>query len=350
MTMLIYRYREFQSKVINVNISQWGEKKLIQEIAALVDSELCEEGLVGIGDDAAVTVLTPGKRLVTTTDMLVESIHFLRGSIPPFDLGYKALAVNLSDLAAMGARARYIYVSLALNKETEVGFVLDFYRGLKSLADRFEVQVVGGDTVGSPGPLVISITAQGEADKVLLRSGANPGDVLCVTGTLGASAAGLQLLLDPLPDCPAAIRQEALQGHYRPVPRLPEGHFLASTGAVTAAIDLSDGILKDLGEICERSGCGAALQEKLLPLSFAAQTVAALTGKDPLDLALSGGEDYELLLAVKRECFSWLAGEFAARFGTPLYEIGETCDGNEIIMIKADGEREKLAYGGFTHF
>jgi thiamine-monophosphate kinase len=336
--------------VKNVNISHWGEKKMIREIAALVDSGLCEEGFVGIGDDAAVTVLTPGKRLVTTTDMLVEGIHFLRGAVTAFDLGYKALAVNLSDLAAMGAKARYLYVSLALNKETEVDFVLDFYRGLKSLADRFAVQVAGGDTVGSPGPLVISITAQGEGDKVLLRSGANPGDVLCVTGTLGASAAGLLLLLNPLTVCSAAVRQEALQAHYRPVPRLPEGQYLAATGVVTAAIDLSDGLLKDLGEICERSGCGAVLREKQLPLSFAAQTVAALTGKDPLDLALSGGEDYELLLAVKRECFPWVAGEFASRFGTPLYEIGEMCDSAEILMIKADGEREKLVFRGFTHF
>jgi thiamine-monophosphate kinase len=282
--------------------------------------------------------------------MLVEGIHFLRGAVTAFDLGYKALAVNLSDLAAMGAKARYLYVSLALNKETEVDFVLDFYRGLKSLADRFAVQVAGGDTVGSPGPLVISITAQGEGDKVLLRSGANPGDVLCVTGTLGASAAGLLLLLNPLTVCSAAVRQEALQAHYRPVPRLPEGQYLAATGVVTAAIDLSDGLLKDLGEICERSGCGAVLREKQLPLSFAAQTVAALTGKDPLDLALSGGEDYELLLAVKRECFPWVAGEFASRFGTPLYEIGEMCDSAEILMIKADGEREKLVFRGFTHF
>lgn len=333
-----------------MNISHWGEKKMIREIAALVEPGSFEEGVVGIGDDAAVTVLTPGQRLVTTTDMLVEGIHFLRGAVPAYDLGYKALAVNLSDLAAMGAKARYLYVSLALNKETEADYVLDFYRGLKSLADRFAVQVVGGDTVGSPGPLVISITAQGEADKVLLRSGASPGDVLCVTGPLGASAAGLSLLLNPLPGCSAAVRQEALQAHYRPVPRLPEGQYLAATGVVTAAIDLSDGVLKDLGEICERSGCGAVLREKQLPLSFAAQAVAALTGKDPMDLALSGGEDYELLLAVKRECFPWVAGEFAARFGTPLYEIGEICDGGEIIMIKADGEREKLLFRGFAHF
>ncbi len=333
-----------------MNIGQWGEKKLIREIAALMDSGLCEEGFVGIGDDAAVTVPTPGKRLVTSTDMLVEGVHFLRGAVPAYDLGYKALAVNLSDLAAMGAKARYLYVSLALSKDADVDFVLDFYRGLKSLADRFAVRVVGGDTVGSPGPLVISITVQGEANQVLLRSGAKPGDILCVTGTLGTSAAGLLLLIDPPSDCPETVRQEALNGHYRPVPRLPEGQFLAATGAVTAAIDLSDGCLQDLGEICERSGCGALLREKQLPVSFAAQAVAALTGRNPLDLALSGGEDYELLLAVKKECFAWLAGEFAVRFGTPLYEIGETCAGSELIMIKPDGEREKLVFRGFSHF
>jgi len=333
-----------------VNIGQWGEKRMIREIAAFVEHGLSDEGVVGIGDDAAVTVLTPGKRLVTTTDMLVEGIHFLRGAVPAYDLGYKALAVNLSDLAAMGAKARYLYVSLALHRETDVDFVLDFYRGLKELADRFAALVVGGDTVGSPGPLVISITAQGEAEDVLLRSGASPGDVLCVTGALGTSAAGLLLLLNQFPDCPAAVRQEALRGHYRPVPRLPEGEFLAATGVVTAAIDLSDGIVKDLGEICEKSGCGAILREKQLPVSSVAQAVSELTGRNPSDLALSGGEDYELLLAVKKEGFAWLAVEYAARFGTPLYEIGEICASEDLLLIKADGEREKLVFRGFNHF
>jgi len=333
-----------------VNVGQWGEKRLIREIAELVAPVLGEEGLVGIGDDAAVTVLTPGKRLVTTTDMLVEGVHFLRDAVSADDLGHKALAVNLSDLAAMGAEARYVYVSLALTKETDVEFILDFYRGLKALADRFAVLLVGGDTVGSPGPLVVSITAQGEAGKVLLRSGASPGDVLCVTGMLGASAAGLLLLLNPQLDCPAEVRQEALSAHFRPVPRLREGQFLAATGAVTAAIDLSDGVLKDLGEICERSGCGAVLHERKIPVSPAARQLASLAGKNYLDLALSGGEDYELLLAVKKECFAWLAGEFATRFGTPLYEIGQISDGEEILMITAAGARERIEARGFAHF
>lgn len=334
-----------------MKIGELGERELIKKIALIVAPDGLEEGTVGIGDDAAVTPLASGQRLVTTTDMLVEGIHFLAGADSAAGLGHKALAVNLSDLAAMGASARYAFVSLALPGSTDVEFVLDFYRGMKETADRYGVRVMGGDTVGSPGPLVIGVTVQGEVRDggAMLRSGARPGDFLCVTGRLGASAAGLLLLLQNQ-ECPEKERRQALSAHLRPVPRLAEGEFLSATGAVTAAVDLSDGLLKDLFEICEQSGCGALLYEKDIPVHPAALCVATLQGSAPLDLALSGGEDYELLFAVAPERFAGLVRDYAARFQNPLYRIGEITSGDEILMVTRSGKKEKIIFKGFKHF
>lgn len=333
-----------------MKISQLGEQALIKQIADLWGHSPAPDSL-GIGDDAALVKPQEGMWQVITKDMLVEGIHFLLPAMAPADLGYKSLAVNISDIAAMGGLPRHAYVGLALPKETDVAFVLEFYRGMKMAADPFGMRVSGGDTVGSPGPVVISITAQGEVmrENAMLRSGASPGDLLFVTGPLGASAAGLLLLLHQV-NCPAEIRQQAMEAHLRPRPRVAEGNFLAQSGAVTAAMDLSDGLVKDLGEICEASGCGATVYQEQLPVHPAAATIAALRNLPSETLALNGGEDYELLLAVRPDAAAVLESDYRQRFGVNLLPIGEITKEPGTYMITKEGKREKLSFTGFQHF
>ena len=223
-----------------MKINEIGEQALIKEIAALTASTADREG-VGIGDDAALTRVADGTFVATSKDMLVEGVHFLLPGITAQDLGFKALAVNLSDLAAMGAKPRHAFVALALPAGTECEFVLDFFRGMMELAKSYGIAISGGDLVASPGPLVVSVTVQGEVrrEQALLRRGARPGELVCTTGSLGASAAGLALLLQDIP-CSDKVRAAALQAHFRPRPRVREGLWLAAGGVVTTAIDISD--------------------------------------------------------------------------------------------------------------
>ena len=333
-----------------MKISDLGERTLIKKIAQLAAKTVSPD-MVGIGDDAAVTRLSQGSWLVTSKDLLVEGIHFLLPEISAQDLGHKSLAVNLSDLAAMGSIPRQVYVALALPAHLDSEFVLAFYEGLTALAEHFKVAVCGGDTVASPGPLVVSITAQGEVrrEEVLLRSGAQPGDVLCTTGPLGASAAGLLLLQADI-DCPTALRRSALQAHYRPWPRVEEGLWLARQGVVTAAIDISDGLLKDVQEICEASRCGVLLREEKIPTHPVAEALAPLYNQAPLTLALNGGEDYELLFTVPRHAFSALAQAYQERFQTRIYMLGEMTQERKVQMITKEGNWEKLEFTGYQHF
>ncbi|MHB1256506.1 MAG: thiamine-phosphate kinase, partial [Dethiobacteraceae bacterium] len=336
--------------VILMQIGDLGERALIKKIVELLSS-CAGPGEVGIGDDAALVKPGDGMWLLTTKDLLVEGVHFLLSAGSAADLGYKSLAVNVSDIAAMGGKPRHAYIGLAIPKETTVEFILDFYRGVKEVADRYGMFISGGDTVASPGPLVISVTVQGEAkrENVLLRSGASPGDILCVTGPLGASAAGLAIILHQL-DCPEDLRKEALFSHTRPTPRVPEAAYLAESGAVSAAMDISDGLLKDLEEICEASDCGAVIYEEQLPIHRAARAVAALQGISPAQLALNGGEDYELLISVRPDQDDLLAQGYVSRFATGLQSFGKICEEKGIWLIKKEGKREKLSFTGFQHF
>ncbi|NLM52266.1 MAG: thiamine-phosphate kinase [Firmicutes bacterium] len=333
-----------------MKIGKIGERALINEIAALV-AKTADKQVIGIGDDAALTPVSADCWLATSKDMLIEGIHFLLPEITAKDLGYKSLAVNLSDLAAMGAKPRHAYVALALPPETEHEFVLAFYQGMLELAERFNVTICGGDLVASPGPMVISVTVQGEVPKTcaLLRRGASAGDIVCTTGPLGASAAGLLLLTHKI-QCSQAVRTAALQAHYRPWPRVEEAMWLAQTGMVTSAIDLSDGLLKDILEVLEQNKCGVLLEAEKIPIHPAAVKVAASLAKPAWELALNGGEDYELLCTVKAAHFAELTRAYEARFAQPLYALGRLTAEREIRMITKEGKWEKIEFTGFKHF
>lgn len=333
-----------------MQIADLGERALIKKIVELL-GHCAAPGEVGIGDDAALVKPGEGMWLLTTKDLLVEGVHFLLSAGSAVDLGYKSLAVNVSDIAAMGGVPRHAFIGLAIPSATTVEFILDFYRGVKEVADKYGMLISGGDTVASPGPLVVSVTVQGEVkrENVLLRSGASPGDILCVTGPLGASAAGLAIILHQL-ECPEDLRSEALLFHARPTPRVVEAAYLAESGGVSAALDISDGLLKDLEEICEASGCGAVIYEEQLPIHRAARAVAALQGSSPRQLVLSGGEDYELLISVRPSQYDLLAQEYVSRFATELHAFGKICEESGIWLIKEEGKREKLSFTGFQHF
>ena len=249
---------------------------------------------LGIGDDAAAWAPTPGSLVVATTDMLVEGIHFRLDWTSPRDLGWKSLAVNLSDLAAMGATPGRALVSVAL-LPGQAALVEAMYEGIGELARLTGTRVVGGDTVRTSGPLVVNVALVGEADpgRLLRRDGAVPGDVLMLTGRVGASAAGLALLLEGDPERLARPEAEPLlAAHHRPVPMLAAGRKLAELG-VRCAIDVSDGVASEAWHLARAGGVAIALDVGLLPLD--ASAVAILGESAARRLAVSGGEDYQLL-------------------------------------------------------
>lgn len=275
-----------------MNIGALGEFGLIGKIAERVGNK---DGVrCGIGDDAAVLDPSAGAVQLMTSDMLLEDVHFDLAYTPPELLGRKSLAVNLSDMGAMGGQPRWFLLSLGIPPATDTGFLDLFIKGMLEMADSFEVALVGGDTCASKSGLVISITLIGEQQpgKIRYRNGAVPGDLICVTGTLGDSSLGLAELRGGV-SCGAAVSR-----HLDPVPRCREGLMLAEAGIPTSMIDLSDGLLADLGHILKGSAVGATLDLDRLPLSEYFLRNADSYFSDQLQPALSGGEDYELLFTV----------------------------------------------------
>lgn len=304
--------------------------------------------VAGIGDDAALLPGTGEDQLVLTTDALVEGVHFHSRWMPPDALGWKALAVNVSDLAAMGARACWALVTLGLPAGISPGVVEDLYVGLDEMGAESEVVVAGGDTVSSP-TLFVSVALAGTVAPgiALRRQGARPGDVLLVTGPLGASAAGLALL-ESGAKVPREL-QPLVRAHLRPVPRLAAGRRLAQERLATAAIDLSDGLGGDLRHLCRESRVGARVYLDRLPITEPTRQAAAGLGADALAWAVSGGEDYELLLAVPPEQVEQ-AREALLATGCQPAVIGECLPASEGIRAVRPGGRLAELPGGFTQF
>ena len=270
-----------------MKINEIGEFGLIESIKKGCITSL--EGVVkGIGDDCAVFRASSGRVLLLTTDMLVEDIHFLSNTITPYQLGRKAIAVNLSDIAAMGGKPLVILISLAVPAQTEVEEIKELYRGMSDICGLYGVDIVGGDTVASPDNLIINVSLVGDANEqeVLYRSGARPGDKVYLTGTIGDSSAGLSILKHKI-SSQDYLREYFIKAHNEPEPLIETGKVIAGSQLATAMIDLSDGLLSDLGHICEQSEVGALLEREKIPLSQELKGLAAHAGFDPLDFALS---------------------------------------------------------------
>lgn len=323
-----------------MKLEELGEFGLIDRIAQGVAPSASVP--LGIGDDAAALLPTPHTVTLITCDLLLEGVHFDLSFCDPRTLGRKSLSVNLSDLAAMGARPRQFLLGLALPAGLPVEFMDLFMAGLLEQAGRFGVTLVGGDTCASKGGLAISVTALGEQrpELVLKRSGARVGDLIYLSGTVGDAAAGLGELR-------RGVRHGFLVSRQLdPQPRVAAGVALAEQELASAMIDVSDGVVADLGHICRLSGVGARLELAGLPLS---DQYRADCAPDPFALALSGGEDYELLFCVPREK-GGAVEELFRSLGLRVSRIGKVVEGQGVEMVTPEGHPYRAALHGFDHF
>ena len=310
------------------------------------------DGIVkAIGDDAAAFRSDPEQLSLITTDLLVERIHFLREAISGFDLGYKALAVNLSDIAAMGGTAREAFISIAIPDDCQLDYLDNIYDGIRSLAAEYDVNVLGGDTTRSKIDLIINIVIMGVVTEVelLCRDAARPADVIFSTGFLGDSKAGLHLILNQIAADSEGLKS-LLQAHNLPRPHLEEGRFLACQTGVHAAIDTSDGLSSDLGHITQESKVGACLYADKIPISQNLKDFCARFDVDPVDYALSGGEDYTLLCTVAPDRAEDIARDFEKKFKRPLFAIGEITTDKQFTLIYPDGKIRPITPTGWDHF
>lgn len=333
-----------------MNLKEIGEFGFIKKISrgCLIRPDNI---IKGIGDDAAAFMTEPGYLTLITTDLLVERIHFLREAISGFDLGYKSLAVNLSDIAAMGGTAREAFVSIAIPENCPLDYLEQIYDGIKNLAAKFDVNVLGGDTTGSRIDLIINVVVQGMVSRaeLLCRDTARPGDILFCTGFLGDSRAGLHLILNKIAADTDALKS-LLNAHRVPQPHLREGRFLARQQGVHAAIDISDGLSSDLGHIVEESRVGARLFADKIPVSEELQEFCARFKFDPIDYALAGGEDYTLLCTIAPESANQIANAFAKEFKRPLFEIGEITAEQQLTLVYPDAKTKPITATGWDHF
>jgi thiamine-monophosphate kinase len=300
---------------------------------------------VGIGDDGAVVAATPGMEWVLSVDMLVEGRHFFAGT-DPFNLGHKALAVNLSDLAAMGATPRFALLAGAL-PDADDAWLAAFMDGFRALADRFGVELIGGDTTRGPRNLCVTVVGDVPAGTAITRAGARGGDDVHVSGTLGDAALALAVLQDrttlaAADFAPARARLE------RPEPRVALGERLRDVA--TAALDVSDGLVGDLGHVLVRSGVGAVVDLAAIPC--AAALTAKLAGDEralALHCLLAGGDDYELCFCAPPSARATLAA-IAAEIGVSLTRIGTVVPGRELAVVDAQGARLAALPRAFDHF
>jgi thiamine-monophosphate kinase len=328
------------------------EDELISAIARVL-SDLEPGVVVGLGDDAAV-VAPGGGELVLTTDLLVEGVHFEAGSTSAHDLGAKSVIVNLSDIAAMAASPRFALVALGVPPDTDAAWVMELYGGMRDVCAEYAVALVGGDTNRSE-LVVLSVAVVGEVapGRAVLRSGAGVGDRVVITGGLGAAAGGLALSKAEGAIAAAALSEpwgrQLAEALARPTARVGEGQLLARSGA-TAMMDLSDGLAKDLSRLCIASGVGARISVGDVPVAPALVHGAETLGVDAIALALSGGEDYELLATIPPDAYGITRAELLDAFGVDLTDVGEIVEGSAVIAVGADGAEEPLAPAGWDHF
>jgi len=312
-----------------------GEFELIRRVTGMAHADPAI--VKGVGDDCAVLEYTPERYLLVTVDMMVENDHFSLAWHTPYQVGSKLMESNVSDIISMGGTPRWAFISLALTPATDVEFMDDFYRGLYDSAARHKVALVGGDTTHGRD-LVVNLALIGDVEKglVRLRSKAMPGDLICATGDLGKSQAGLKLLLNNR-------RDGYLKGHLEPRCRMEwEGKAIARHAR--AMIDVSDGLASEVRHICEESGTGARIHWEKIPLSKDTREAASLISAVPEEYALYGGEDFELVFTIPEENISPLRQEFS-----DFTVVGEILALDEGIFILRDGKKEEMKKG-YDHF
>ena len=337
-------------------ISSLGERALIERIKARLSSPPWV--VVGPGDDAAVIEPERGSLEVLTTDAQVEAIHFDRRFVPPDAIGHRALAVNLSDVAAMGAMPRAALLSLVLPDAFGVPEVDALLDGLLALAARHRVSLVGGNITRSPGPLVVDVTATGTVRRrrILRRAGARVGDEVYVTGTMGDAAVGLEMLkgrpegrlLQPHAPVGAGLQADPEQRYLRPEPRVRAGVLLGRNRVASACMDLSDGLADGVRQVAEASGVGILLDAEAIPVSAAARAWHAAHGREAVLAAVAGGDDYELVFTVRPAHRGRLRAVQKLLGDLPITRIGTVIRDRRLAVRTPHGERPLPA--GFEHF
>ncbi len=335
-------------------IGDIGEFGLIRRIDDLLKKEglPAERVTLGIGDDTASFLPRPGYEVLVTCDSMVEGRHYLRRYIRPRELGRRAMAMNISDIGAMGGRPLYALISLGLKAELLVEEVEEIYRGFLAELNPFEAAIIGGNITNSGNGMFIDITLIGEVERgrAVRRAGARPGDVILVTGYPGQAAAGLHLLLAS-PEDAAVLEHPLVRIYHTPSHRARLGEAVANSNLATAMIDTSDGFPGDLGHICEESGVGAEIFQAKIPVSEALLRAAAALKRDPHDFFLGDSDDYELIVTCAPQSAAPLRSLISETHGVPVAEVGFITDRpREMVLVFSGGERRPLKPASWDHF
>jgi len=332
-----------------MKLSEIGEFKFIDRVSALF-RDLSLPEYIGIGDDCAIIPYNEVEDYVVTTDLLIEDIHFFKDLIGPEQLGYKSLAVNLSDIAAMGARPAGSFLSIGINSDTELTYLDLFLKGYHQLSKKYHVPLLGGDTTQSGKLFIINVVVIGTCRKgeARLRSMAQNKDSICVTGNLGDSAGGLEALLRKLSQ--TELAKTLIRKHNLPEPHVSEGLWLAQHEGVHAMMDISDGISSDLSHILRASKKSAIVDLNTIPVSDELKEAAVSQAWDLDKLVTSGGEDYVLLCTIKDGFFEEVSMGFREAFGRNLFKIGEIVVGGTGINWVKNGKKVSFNHHGFDHF
>jgi thiamine-monophosphate kinase len=330
---------------------EWSELDLIRLFSGRTGA-LGAKGLIkGIGDDCAIFDTPEDRSWLATTDILVENIHFNRSWHPPHLLGRKSIAVNLSDIAAMGGTPHYALVSIAVSDQLDKDWIEKWSAGAAEILEEFNCTIIGGDTVKGPALTInIVILGSGSKDRIIRRSTATEGENIYVSGELGSAAAGLEICRAPV--LFQSTAEDALQPlinkHLNPTPRVLLGQVLGASKMVGAMQDISDGIATDLAHICSQSGVGAELDAELLPGAEILGRVSQIINKEPVDLKISGGEDYELVFTVKKGRDEDLLTLVRENCGEQVYRVGRTVKGCDVRLISGE-DAVNIGFKGFQH-
>lgn len=330
---------------------EWSELDLIRLFSGRTGAPGAKGLIKGIGDDCAIFDTPEDRSWLATTDILVENIHFDRSWHPPHLLGRKSIAVNLSDIAAMGGTPHYALVSIAVSEQLDKDWIEKWSAGAAEILEEFGCTIIGGDTVKGPALTInIVILGSGAKDRIIRRSTAAEGENIYVSGELGSAAAGLEICRAPV--LFQSTAEDALQPlinkHLNPTPRVLLGQVLAASKMVGAMQDISDGIATDLAHICSQSGVGAELDADLLPGAEILGRVSQIINKEPVDLKISGGEDYELVFTVKKGRDEDLLRLLRENCGEQVYRVGRTVKGCDVRLISGE-DAVNIGFKGFQH-
>ncbi|WP_233096209.1 thiamine-phosphate kinase [Alicyclobacillus sp. SO9] len=325
------------------------EFERIERLRKRVEGTVNKHVKVAIGDDAAVVGTEPDEDHVVTTDTMVEGVHFLPTTMSWYDIGYKCMAASVSDVAAMGGRPIAAVLALAVPEELDFEHLEMVYDGVAGLCKEFSCSLAGGDLTRTSGPLVLTSTVLGAVpkDRALLRSGAQPGDVVFVTGQVGTSAAGLELLVGTAV-VPVDSQLELRQAHQRPLPQVTAGQILLDAGA-SACNDISDGLASEANEIAAMSGVRLRIDSARIPISPAVRDFSRAVRKNPLDYAWYGGEDYQLIGTASSRSFA-VALARCESVGVKLTAIGRVEAGDGVVAEDENGTLNVIEAKGFNHF